>query len=136
MARIICIDFGLKRCGLAVTDPLQIIVSALDTVDNSQLMAFLEKYFTQEKVEKMVIGMPVHKDGNATHLKPHIDTFVEKFKKKWPDIETDFADEQFSSAEARDIIWQMGVTQKKRRDKSLTDKISAVIILQRYLKHI
>lgn len=136
MARIICIDYGLKRCGIAVTDPLQIIVSALDTVDNSNLLSFLENYIRNENVEKLVVGLPLHKDGNFTQLKLPIDTFIAQFQKKWPDIATDFADEQFSSVDAKKIILQMGVKQKQRRDKSLTDKISAVIILQRYLNHI
>jgi putative Holliday junction resolvase len=136
MARIIGVDYGLKRTGLSATDPYQIIVSALDTVETSKLMDYLETYIRQEAVEKIVIGMPVHSDGNFTNLKGDIDGFVSIIKTKFPDIEVDFADEQFSSVHAKQIILDSGIKKKKRQDKSLIDKISAVVILQRYLKHI
>lgn len=136
MARILSIDFGTKRSGIAVTDPLQIIVTALETVETRLLMSFLENYLQQENVEKVVIGMPVHKDGNATYLKKDIDAFAHAIKKKFPAIIVDFADEQFSSVHAKQIILDSGIKKKKRQDKSLVDKISAVVILQRYLNHI
>jgi len=136
MARILCVDYGSKRCGLAATDPLQIIVSGLDTVQSDHLMIFLENYIKTESVEKLVIGLPVHKDGNFTYLKSDIDRFALEFSKKWPEINIDFADEQFSSSMAKQIIFESGANRKKRQDKALVDKISAVVILQRYLKHI
>ncbi len=136
MARILCVDYGSKRCGLAATDPLQIIVSGLDTVQSDHLMIFLENYIKTESVEKLVIGLPVHKDGKFTYLKSDIDRFALEFSKKWPEIEIDFADEQFSSSMAKQIIFESGANRKKRQDKALVDKISAVVILQRYLKHI
>lgn len=136
MARILCVDYGIKRCGLAATDPLQIIVSGLDTVQSDHLMIFLENYIKTESVEKLVIGLPVHKDGKFTYLKSDIDRFALEFSKKWPEIEIDFADEQFSSSMAKQIIFESGANRKKRQDKALVDKISAVVILQRYLKHI
>jgi len=136
MARIIWIDYGIKRCGLAVTDPLQIIVSALDTVETGGLIGFLEQYLTNESVEKIVIGLPVHKDGNFTFLKQDIDLLATKLRSKFPDITIDFADEQFSSVYAKEIILQSGIKKHKRRDKALIDKVSAVVILQRYLNHI
>ncbi len=136
MARIIGVDYGLKRTGLSATDTYQIIVSALDTVETSKLMDYLETYIRQEAVEKIVIGLPVHSDGNFTNLKGDIDGFVSLIKTKFPDIEVDFADEQFSSVHAKQIILDSGIKKKKRQDKSLIDKISAVVILQRYLKHI
>ncbi len=136
MARILSIDFGTKRSGIAVTDPLQIIVTALETVETRLLMSFLENYLQLESVEKVVIGMPVHKDGNATYLKKDIDAFAQAFKKKFPAIIVDFADEQFSSVHAKQIILDSGIKKKKRQDKALIDKISAVVILQRYLNHI
>jgi len=136
MARIMCIDYGLKRCGIATTDPLQIIVSGLDTVETQRLEEFLVDYIKRETVEKIVVGLPVHKDGNFTHIKPDIDRFVKRANQLWPEIKTDFADEQFSSFHAKNIILEMGVKKKKRQDKALTDKISAVVILQRYLNHI
>ena len=136
MARIIGVDYGLKRTGLSATDTYQIIVSALDTVETSKLMDYLETYIRQEAVEKIVIGLPVHSDGNFTNLNGDIDGFVSLIKTKFPDIEVDFADEQFSSVHAKQIILDSGIKKKKRQDKSLIDKISAVVILQRYLKHI
>lgn len=136
MARILSIDYGIKRCGIAVTDPFQIIVTGLDTVETAKLIEFLENYLKAENVEKLVIGLPVHKDGNFTYLKIDIDKFVVKFKNLYPKIIVDFGDEQFSSIHARQIIFDSGVKKQKRKDKALVDKISAVVILQRYLKHI
>lgn len=136
MARILGIDYGVKRCGLSVTDPLQIIVTALDTVDTAQLMIYLETYMRSERVEKVVVGLPIHKDGNFTYLKKDIDAFVNAFSLKFPHIEVDFADEQFSSVHAKQIIIDSGIKKQKRKDKSLIDKVSAVVILQRYLNHI
>jgi putative holliday junction resolvase len=136
MARIIGIDYGAKRCGIAVTDPFQIIVSAIATVDTSNIMVWLKEYLQAEKVEKIVIGLPTHKDGNFTHLKPEIDTFAAAIAKSCPDIMIDFADEQFSSAQAKQIIMQRGANKKTRQDKALVDRVSAVIILQKYLGHI
>lgn len=136
MARIVCIDYGIKRCGIAATDPFQIIVSAVDTIETAKLMDFLDNYLANESVEKLVVGLPVHKDGNFTGLKTNIDDFVQKFKTKFAHIPVDFADEQFSSVHAKKIILGIGIKKEKRKDKALIDKISAVIILQRYLKHI
>jgi putative holliday junction resolvase len=136
MARIIGIDFGGKRCGISVTDPYKIIVSGLDTVETSQLMTYLDKYLNTEPVEKIVVGLPVHKDGNFTYLKKDIDVFVKQFKEKYPSIDVDFGDEQFSSSHAKQIIFDSGVKKEKRKDKSLIDRVSAVVILQRYLGHI
>lgn len=130
------LDYGLKRIGIAVTDPLQIIVTSLITVETNDIFEFLKNYFKQELVEKIVIGMPVHKDGNFTHIKVNIDAFAKEFSDKWPHIAVDFGDEQFSSVQAKKIIFDSGVKKKTRQDKSLVDKVSAVIILQRYLKHI
>ena len=136
MARKVCIDYGIKRCGIAATDPFQIIVSAVDTIETAKLMDFLDNYLANESVEKLVVGLPVHKDGNFTGLKTNIDDFVQKFKTKFAHIPVDFADEQFSSVHAKKIILDIGIKKEKRKDKALIDKISAVIILQRYLKHI
>ncbi|MBK6364137.1 MAG: Holliday junction resolvase RuvX [Saprospiraceae bacterium] len=136
MPRILCIDYGLKRCGLAVTDPLQIIVTALTTVATASLFSFLEKYISEEKVEKIVFGHPVHKDGVDTYLVKDILHLEKLCKKKWPHLETDFQNESFTSTQAKQIMLESGMNRKKRQDKSMVDKISAVIILQRYLKHI
>jgi len=136
MARILGIDYGGKRTGIAATDSLQIIATALTTVDTKELIPFLTEYTSKEKVEKMVVGLPVHKDGNYTYLKKDIDVFISNFSKIRPEIVIDFYDESFTSAEAKAIIFQSGVKKKKRQDKSLVDKISAVLILQKYLQHI
>ncbi|MBK9254774.1 MAG: Holliday junction resolvase RuvX [Saprospiraceae bacterium] len=135
MGRILCVDYGLKRCGLAATDPFQLIVNGLQTVETSELIPFLKNYCTSEKVDKIVIGLPTHKDGNFTSIKPDIDRFASVFTVLFPGIAVDYADEQFSSVQAKEAIFQSGAKKKTRQDKALVDKISAVIILQRYLKH-
>ncbi|MFZ1705690.1 MAG: Holliday junction resolvase RuvX [Saprospiraceae bacterium] len=136
MPRILGIDFGLKRCGIAVTDPLQIIVSGLETIETPKLLSFLEFYLELEKVEKIVFGYPTHKDGNDTYVVEHIKQLTSKCQQQWPEILIDYQNEQFSSHMARQIILQSGVNRKKRQDKALVDKVSAIVILQKYLKHI
>ena len=136
MARILGIDYGSKRTGISVTDPDQIIVSPLKTVNTSSLLNFLKIYLSEEEVEKTVFGYPTHKDGNPTYVVEEIMKFKEKLVKLYPDMEFDFQDENFTSVEAQEIILKSGLTKKQRRDKSRLDKISAVLILQRYLKHI
>lgn len=134
MARILAIDYGKKRCGIAVTDTSQIIASGLDTIQPQQLIAYLEKYFIEEEVEAIVLGDPKHSDGTPTYLATEIDDFIQELNKKFPNIKVHKQDESFTSVEASNIILQSGVNKKKRRDKSLLDKISAVIILQRFLE--
>jgi len=136
MGRILGIDYGQKRCGISATDPLQIIVSAVDTVDTSKLKDYLKNYFDKNQVDKVVLGLPLHKDGNVTAIKPQIDELESWIKNQFPSIETDHQEESFTSVQAKEIIFQSGVPQKKRRDKALVDKVSAVLILQKYLKHI
>jgi putative Holliday junction resolvase len=136
MGRVLGIDFGLKRSGIAVTDPLQIVVNGLDTVETPNLRDFLSSYLQSEDVEKVVIGLPVHTDGSYTSLKEHIDALATFIKQSNPDTHIDFEDESFTSMKAKEVIFQSGVRKKKRRDKKLVDKISAVLILQKYLKHI
>lgn len=136
MARIIGIDFGLKRCGIAVTDPLQIIVSGLDTIDPKSLLEFLSNYFVKEKVEMIVLGWPKHVDGTDTELTVSINEFAHKFKQAYPEILVNFSDEKNTSKDATRIILQSGTPKLKRRDKALVDKVSAVLILQKYLGHI
>lgn len=126
----------MKRCGLAATDPLQIIVNPLTTVNTTDLMAFLKDYIAQEKVDKLVIGLSVHKDGQETYIMQEVREFENNCRLLWPELPIDYQDESFSSAHAREIIMTSGIGKKKRQDKKLLDKISAVIILQRYLKHI
>lgn len=134
MARILGIDYGTKRVGLAVTDPLQIIVSGLDTIETSRIMSFLEDYMAAEEVEAIVIGEPMHLDGNPAQIAAQINRFIEKVSKRFPKISLHRQDERFTSEEAKQIILASGAKKKKRRDKGLIDKISAVIILQTFME--
>lgn len=136
MSRILGIDYGRKRTGLAVTDPLQIIVSGLDTVETSTLRDFLKEYISKEDVEKIIIGLPTHTDGNFTLIKPDIDNLAGYLANLFPRIAIDFQDEGYTSYDAKSIIFNSGTKKSKRRDKKLVDKVSAILILQKYLKHI
>ena len=136
MARILGIDYGIKKCGISVTDPLQIIVSPLKTVNTSSLLSFLDNYCMEEEVERIIFGLPTHKDGNPTYLVAEIEKCVASIRKLKPELSIGFQNENYSSAEAKEILLKSGLSKKQRQDKSRLDKISAVIILQRYLKHI
>ncbi len=136
MSRVLAIDYGTVKVGLAVTDPLQIVANGLDTVPTKKLQEFLDAYLTAEEVSEVVFGLPHHPDGNPTKLVPIIEKLASDLTKKYPAIKIAFQDEAYTSREARDIILKSVSSRKKRRDKSLVDKISAVLILQRYLKHI
>lgn len=133
MPRILSIDYGGKRTGLAVTDPLQIIATGLTAVDTKELWPFLKDYFAKEEVEKVIIGLPVHADGNDTHATPLVRAFVAKFKKDYPQIPIQTVDEQFTSKLAVRALIDSGVSKKDRRNKKLVDEMSATIILQEYL---
>lgn len=130
------IDYGLKKCGIAVTDPLQIIVSPLKTIKTSSLLSYLKIYFETEEVDKIVFGYPTHKDGNPTYVVDLIEAFKTKLISEFPNILLDYQDENFTSLQAQEIMIQSGLSKKQRQDKTKLDKISAVLILQRYLKHI
>lgn len=133
MARILGIDYGTKRIGIATTDPLQIIVSGLTTVTTEEIFDFLENYLKEEEVEGIVVGEPRHKDGNPTKITHLVVGFVRKLKKMFPEVSVVTHDESFTSVDARAIILKSGAKKKKRRDKSLVDKVSAVLILQDYM---
>jgi putative Holliday junction resolvase len=133
MARIMALDYGQKRCGLATTDPLQIIAAPLTTVETKELMTFFEDYLKTEEVECLVIGEPTHKDGTATPLEIPIQKFMEEFAKKFPKIKLMRQDERFTSQQATEAIRFSVKSKKKRQDKALIDKISATIILQEFL---
>ncbi len=128
------IDYGTKRTGIAVTDPLQIIASNLETVPTANLYPWLKAYFESEIVEKIIVGEPLHLDGNPAQIAPLVYTFVKKLKKLYPDKEVILQDERFTSKEAERIIIRSGIKKMKRRDKSLVDKISAALILESYMK--
>jgi putative Holliday junction resolvase len=136
MARILGLDYGVKRTGISVTDPLQIIVNPLDVVETINLIDFLFEYIEKEDVEEIVIGELTHRDGREVYFEKEIKNLIKKINTKYPDINIVRQDESFTSSEAKDLLIQMNIKKKKRRDKSLLDKISSVLILQRYLKHI
>jgi len=127
------IDYGAKRVGVAVTDPLQIIATALDTVDTPVLFTYLDTYFKKETVDKLVVGMPYNHGYAENAVMPKILLFIEQFKKKYPTIIVDTLDERFTSKMASSIILQSGVNKKARRDKATIDRVSAVVLLQSYM---
>ena len=133
MGRILAIDFGLKRTGLAVTDPLKIIASPLDTVPTDTLVNWLKKYVATEEVERIVIGMPVKHDLSDTHTTEPVRKLVEQLRLEMPAIPLSLEDERFTSKIALQTMIMGGMKKKDRRDKSNVDKISAAIILQSYL---
>lgn len=134
MGRIIAIDYGKVRTGIAVTDELQLSINGLPTVPTLDLWEFVDSYIKEENVSEIVMGWPTHKDGSPTVLKEHIERFEKRIELRHPHITTHRVDEQFSSVEAQKIILESGIKKKKRRDKKLTDKVSAMIILQRYIR--
>lgn len=134
MARIMGIDYGTKRTGIAVTDPLQLIASGLTTVPTNELFDFIKKYLQEEAVEAIVVGEPMYPDGNPAQLAPHVKGFVNKLRKEHPSVPVFMQDERFTSEMAKQVIRESGAKQKKRRDKALVDKVSAALILEDYLK--
>ena len=134
MARILAIDYGLKRTGLAVTDPLQIIAGALTTVETPQLFNFLKDYFKKEPVELIIIGDPRNLDDSDTHATPHVRKVIERLKKEFPAIPVVPVDERYSSKMAKGAMIEMGMKKMQRRDKSMVDRIAATIILQEYME--
>lgn len=133
MARILGIDYGTKKTGIAATDPLQIICSPMTTVPTPELFDFLKNYMTEEEVEAIVIGDSKNLDGTPSQIAHLVVGFVRKLSKLYPKIEMIMQDERFTSIEAKRIILKSGANKKKRRDKSLVDKVSASLILQAYM---
>lgn len=134
MSRIIAIDYGTKRTGIAVTDELQIIATGLDTVETSKLISFLETYFSENNVQEMVIGLPIRMHGEVGQLEVEIQKFIQKFKAKFSNIPVFRQDESFTSKIASQTILASGAKKKKRQDKGLIDKVSATILLQSYME--
>lgn len=134
MSRILAIDYGMKRTGVAVTDELQIIATALDTVETSKLFEFLDKYISQNNIQEIVVGLPMRMHGEVGQLETEIQKFISKFKEKHSIIPVFRQDESFTSKMASQAIFQSGAKKKKRQDKALIDKISATIILQSYME--
>lgn len=136
MARILALDYGLKRTGIAVTDPLQIIATSLETIQTPELFDYLKKYFLREKVECLVVGEPRNLNNTRVGISDEIDRFILRFVQEFPAIPVKRIDERFTSKIAQQTILAAGKNKKARRDKSIVDRISAVIILQSYLENI
>lgn len=134
MARILSIDYGAKRTGLAVTDPLQIIATALTTTETPKLNAFLKDYFSKETVELVIIGMPLNWDDSATHATAMVQSFINYFRKTFPSIPIREVDERNTSRLAAQAMVEMGMKKKQRQQKGNIDKIAATILLQEYLE--
>ena len=136
MARIISIDYGLKRTGLAVTDPYQIIATGLTTVHSKELIPFLKDYFEKEPVELIIIGEPKNWDDTDTHATPLVEKCIKDLQKNFPAVPVKKVDEIYTSKMAKDAMLEMGMKKKDRRNKALVDEIAATIMLQEYLRAI
>ncbi len=136
MGRILAIDYGQKRVGLAVTDPLQIIANSLDTVSAHEALAYIKSYVMREKVDKFVVGLPKQMNGTDSQSMQYIEPFVKKLHDAFPEIELIYVDERFTSVLAHKTMLDGGLKKKDRQDKSLVDRISATIILQTYMESV
>ncbi len=134
MARIVSIDYGKKRTGLAVTDPLQIIPGGLATVSTSTLFEFLSDYVQKEQVERIVIGEPRQPNGQPSENLARVQQFVNRWRKAMPQIPIEYYDERYTSVLAHQTMLAGGLKKKARQDKALVDEISATIILQDYMR--
>ena len=134
MARILSIDYGKKRTGLAVTDPLQIIAGGLATVATSALFEFLQEYIAREEVERIVIGEPRQPNGQPSENLQRVQQFVNRWRKAVPQIPIEYYDERFTSVLAHQAMLDGGLRKKARQDKALVDEISATIILEDYMR--
>jgi len=134
MARIMAFDYGTKRIGIAVTDPLQIIATGLDTVHPKDIIDYLKKYLLRETVEAFVIGQPIQMDGSPSDSAPHVKGFSTWLRKSFPDIPQHWVDERYTSKMAEQTILQSGLKKSDRRDKARVDTIAATIILQYFME--
>ena len=134
MARILSIDYGKKRTGIAVTDPLQLIAGGLATVSTSELFDWLKTYMAKESVERIVIGEPRQPNGQPSENLERVQQFVNRWRKAVPEVPIEFYDERFTSVLAHQAMIDGGLKKKARQDKALVDEISATIILEDYLR--
>lgn len=134
MARVLSIDYGKRRTGLAVTDPCQIIAGGLTTVETSSLMKFLQDYIAKEPVERFVVGLPKQTNGLDSENLPRVQAFVDKLIKAFPDIPVEWWDERYTSVLAHKTMLESGIGRKARQNKALVDEISATIILQGWME--
>lgn len=136
MSRVMALDIGAKRTGIAVTDPMQIIATGLTTIDAQQLIAYLKEYLRSETVSLFVVGWPTNWDHSATHGTPIVAKAITQLQKNFPNIPVQKVDERFTSKMAKDAMLEMGLKKKQRRDKKLVDEIAATILLQEYLRSV
>jgi putative Holliday junction resolvase len=134
LGRILALDYGTKRTGVAVTDPLQMIANSLETVRTFQLLEFIEGYLAREMVDVIVLGYPRQMNNEPSDTVPAIEALAKKLRNKYPNIPVEFADERFTSKLAQQTMIMGGVKKKDRQNKGLVDSISAAIILQSYLE--
>lgn len=134
MGRIMAIDYGQKRVGLAVSDPLRLFATALATITVDKLMAYITDYMTAEPIDTFVVGYPKQLNGTPSQNAPRVEAFVKHLQRTFPHIPVVLADERFTSKMAFQTLIDAGVKQKGRRDKAVVDRISAVLILQNYLQ--
>lgn len=134
MGRLLAIDYGRKRCGLAVTDVLQIVATALDTVPSAQLIPYIKSYVARERVDEIIVGLPKTLDGQPSQSMRYITPAINRLRKELPDIEIKFFDERFTSTLAHRAMIDSGVKKSDRRDKAAIDRMAAVIILNGYLE--
>ena len=135
MGRILAIDYGTRRTGIAVSDPLRIIAGGLTTVDTRELESWLAQYFAENDVSTIVIGKPVQMNGRPSETWSRIEPLAERLRRAYPDKEVTFCDERFTSVMAHRTMLESGIGRMARRDKALVDKISATIILQSYMEN-
>lgn len=131
--RILCIDYGRKKCGIAVTDPLQLIATGLETVPTHKLLSWMEDYLEREEVSDLVVGESLDDDQSANPIQQEIVGFERKVKKRFPELALHRQDEYLSSRRARESMLAMGMKKKRRRDKQEVDRIAATLILQDFL---
>lgn len=136
MGRYLAIDYGKKRVGVAVSDPLKIIANGLTTVESNKIFDFLTLYFEKEDVELVIVGLPKQLNNEASENMPRVEEFVKKFKEKFPEKEVEYYDERFTSKMAQRTMIDGGLKKKQRMNKALVDEISATIILQGYMESI
>jgi putative holliday junction resolvase len=134
MGRIMAIDYGTKRTGIAVTDPQRIIATGLTTLHTSEVLAFLSAYFAKEKVDCIVVGEPKQMDNSASRVEEQITPFIKHLKKQFPGIEVERMDERFTSKMAFQTMIDAGLGKKQRQNKETVDMVSATIILQSYME--
>ena len=133
MDRIMGIDYGKRRTGIAVSDPLGIFASALDTIDSAKLIDYIKKYAIQERIIRFVVGYPVNMNGKPSEAQAHVDVFLKQLAKAFPDVPVTLEDERFTSVLAHCAMIDGGMKYKARRNKASVDKIAAAIILQSFL---